>query len=66
MGRPVKSGSLWRLGVAILAMLAILAIATRLDPGPGLLVLALGVAFLGYAAWKWGYDSRDNRNWPKR
>jgi hypothetical protein len=63
MGRRVKAGSLWGLGIAILAMLAILAIATRLSPGPGLLVLGLGVALLGYAAWRWGYDSRGGRNW---
>ena len=61
-----RSGSLWRLGIAVLGLLSILAIATRLDPGPGLLVLALGVAFLGYAAWRWGYDSRAPGDWKRR
>jgi hypothetical protein len=66
MARRVREGSLARLGIAVLAMLAILAIATRLSPGPGLLVLGLGVAFLGFAAWKWGYDSRSPGDWKKR
>jgi hypothetical protein len=66
MGKTVKSGSLRRLGIAVVVMVAVLAIATRLPPGPGLLVLALGVAFLGFAAWKWGHDSRVGGNWKRR
>lgn len=63
MRERTRSGSLWRLGIAVLGLLSILAIATRLDPGPGLLVLLLGMVILGVAAWKWGYDSREGRNW---
>jgi hypothetical protein len=58
--------SLERLGVAVLVMMSVLAVATRLGPGPGLLVLASGVAFLGYAAWKWGVDSQDGSDWKRR
>ena len=47
-------------------MMSVLAIAIRLGPGPGLIVLASGVAFLGYAAWKWGVDSRDGTDWKRR
>ena len=63
MGERKRSGSVWRLGIAILGLFSILAIATRLEPGPGLLVLLLGMVILGVAAWKWGYDSRKGRNW---
>ena len=58
--------SLERLGIAVLVMMSVLAIAIRLGPGPGLIVLASGVAFLGYAAWKWGVDSRDGSDWKGR
>jgi hypothetical protein len=63
MRERTRSGSLWRLGIAVLGLISILAIATRLDPGPGLLVLLLGMVILGIAAWKWGYDSRKGGNW---
>ena len=58
--------SLERLGIAVLVMMTVLSVATRLSPGPGLLVLGAGVAFLGYAAWKWGVDSRDGSDWKRR
>jgi hypothetical protein len=62
---PKRAGSppLWRLGVAILTMMSILGLATRFGPGPGLLVLLLGMVILGASAFAWGYDSRDGRDW---
>jgi cyanate permease len=63
MNRRTESPTLRRLGVAILVLLSIIAIATRLRPGPGLLVLLLGMVILGASAAVWGYDSRDGRDW---
>lgn len=55
--------SLGGLAFGILAVFSIVSIALRLSPGWGLLVLAGGMALLGAAAWVWGVDSRDGKNW---
>ena len=55
MRERTRSGSLWRLGIAVLGFISILAIATRLDPGPGLLVLLI-VAILIVANVQWSDD----------
>jgi len=55
--------SLPKLGIGILALFSLVAIAFRLSPGWGLVVILAGMGLLGLAAWVFGFDSRDNADW---
>lgn len=56
----------WKLAVLILLTLFFLGFALSRSPVAGLILLALGWLGLGLSALRWGYDSRDGRDWEDR
>ena len=64
-GPPTPQASLGKLLAGFVAMMGVVGLAIRLPPLWGLLVLALGLAVLGLAAWEWGVDSRDGKDWKE-
>jgi hypothetical protein len=53
----------WKLALLVLFSLSFLGFALSRNPPLGLLLLVLGWAALGLSALRWGYDSRDGRDW---
>jgi hypothetical protein len=56
----------WKLALLVLFSLFILGFALSRNPPLSLLLLVLGWAALGLSALRWGYDSRDGRDWDDR
>jgi hypothetical protein len=69
MKRPAHSSdpmARWKLALLVLFSLFFLGLVLSRKPGFGLLLLVLGWAVLGLSAFRWGYDSRDGRDWEDR
>jgi hypothetical protein len=56
----------WKLSLLVGSSLFFLGFALSRAPAFGLLLLALGWLGLSVATLRWGYDSRDGRDWDDR
>jgi drug/metabolite transporter (DMT)-like permease len=62
-GLPVAR---WKLIAALGAAVGVVALAAGLGGWAGVAVVALGLAALGLAGWRWGVDTRDGADWDVR
>lgn len=56
----------WKLVLLVLFSLFFVGFVLSRNPISGLLLLVLGWVALGLSAFRWGYDSRDGRDWDDR
>lgn len=56
----------WKVALLILFALFFVGFALSRKPMLGLLLLVFAWAGLGLSAFRWGYDSRDGRDWDDR
>ena len=56
----------WKLALLVAFALFFLGFTLSRGPAAGLVLLALGWLGLGLSALRWGYDSRDGRDWDDR
>ena len=64
--RSRKPMARWKLALIVVLTLYFLGFALSLGPVAGLVLLAIGWLGLGLSAFRWGYDSRDGRDWDDR
>lgn len=56
----------WKLAVLVLFSVFFVGFVLSRSPAFGLLLLLLGWIALGLSAFRWGFDSRDGRDWDDR
>lgn len=69
MERPARNRhpmSRWKLLLLVLFSLFFAGFVLSRSPVFGLVLLVLGWIALGVSAFRWGYDSRDGRDWDDR